>query len=244
MPVTPTSSGNPWTAPSPWGSRRTAALALRPANPPLAAMSSYGDRCARSVRAQDIAFGGSGVPEPCSGRCDCVRVQCRLRLRRPARAAAEDVQEPGEDISRYAGWVAELAALLPARARVVDLGCGAGILATRELPVTGCRSSGLISPPSSSAGRGGSSRQHGWFRSGTASSQKETRPHPHPGACHLKSRPAERIAGRQRGGKPERAGGKIALLARQRGCLPRPSELSGSRRGRLEQPNPVAARSA
>ncbi|HSR86378.1 MAG TPA: methyltransferase domain-containing protein [Streptosporangiaceae bacterium] len=39
----------------------------------------------------------------------------------------------GEDVSRYAGWVDELAALLPARARVLDLGCGAGIPATREL---------------------------------------------------------------------------------------------------------------
>jgi len=40
---------------------------------------------------------------------------------------------PGEDVSRYAGWVAELAGLLPPGARVVDLGCGAGIPATREL---------------------------------------------------------------------------------------------------------------
>jgi SAM-dependent methyltransferase len=39
----------------------------------------------------------------------------------------------GEDVSRYAGWVAELAGLLPPGARVVDLGCGAGIPATREL---------------------------------------------------------------------------------------------------------------
>ena len=38
-----------------------------------------------------------------------------------------------EDTSRYAGWVADLARLLPPRARVVDLGCGAGIPATREL---------------------------------------------------------------------------------------------------------------
>ncbi len=37
------------------------------------------------------------------------------------------------DVSRYAGWVAELAALLRPGARVVDLGCGAGIPATREL---------------------------------------------------------------------------------------------------------------
>ncbi len=38
-----------------------------------------------------------------------------------------------EDVSRYADWTRELAGLLPARARVVDLGCGAGIPATREL---------------------------------------------------------------------------------------------------------------
>jgi len=38
-----------------------------------------------------------------------------------------------EDVSRYAGWTAELAGRLPSGARVVDLGCGAGIPATREL---------------------------------------------------------------------------------------------------------------
>jgi SAM-dependent methyltransferase len=38
-----------------------------------------------------------------------------------------------EDVGRYAGWVAELAALLQPGAQVVDLGCGAGIPATREL---------------------------------------------------------------------------------------------------------------
>lgn len=38
-----------------------------------------------------------------------------------------------EDVSRYSGWVAELAGLLRPGARVVDLGCGAGIPATRKL---------------------------------------------------------------------------------------------------------------
>jgi ubiquinone/menaquinone biosynthesis C-methylase UbiE len=38
-----------------------------------------------------------------------------------------------EDVSRYAGWAAELAGLLRPGARVVDLGCGAGIPATRAL---------------------------------------------------------------------------------------------------------------
>ena len=39
----------------------------------------------------------------------------------------------GEDPGRYLDWVAELAALLPARARVVDLGCGAGLPGTLAL---------------------------------------------------------------------------------------------------------------
>jgi 2-polyprenyl-3-methyl-5-hydroxy-6-metoxy-1,4-benzoquinol methylase len=38
-----------------------------------------------------------------------------------------------EDVGRYAGWAAELAGVLPPGARVVDLGCGAGIPATSEL---------------------------------------------------------------------------------------------------------------
>jgi len=57
-----------------------------------------------------------------------------------------------DDVSRYAGWAAELAALLRPGARVVDLGCGVGIPATRELASTGCRCSGLISPQSSFTG--------------------------------------------------------------------------------------------
>ena len=48
-----------------------------------------------------------------------------------------------EDVSRYAGWVAELAAVLPAGARVLDLGCGAGIPATRELAAQGLQVSYL-----------------------------------------------------------------------------------------------------
>jgi|SRR6516162_714125 len=38
-----------------------------------------------------------------------------------------------EDVSRYAGWAAELAGLLPAGATVADLGCGIGLPATRAL---------------------------------------------------------------------------------------------------------------
>jgi SAM-dependent methyltransferase len=44
-----------------------------------------------------------------------------------------------EDVSRYAGWVGELASLLRSRAVVVDLGCGAGLPATRELADRGLR---------------------------------------------------------------------------------------------------------
>jgi cyclopropane fatty-acyl-phospholipid synthase-like methyltransferase len=48
-----------------------------------------------------------------------------------------------EDVSRYAGWVAELASLLPDQATVVDLGCGAGLPATRELTGRGLRTIGV-----------------------------------------------------------------------------------------------------
>jgi SAM-dependent methyltransferase len=48
-----------------------------------------------------------------------------------------------EDVSRYSGWVAELAGLLRPGARVVDLGCGAGIPATRELAGRGLQVLGV-----------------------------------------------------------------------------------------------------
>jgi SAM-dependent methyltransferase len=48
-----------------------------------------------------------------------------------------------EDVSRYQGWVAGLAELLPPRARVLDLGCGAGIPATRELAEHGFKVAGV-----------------------------------------------------------------------------------------------------
>lgn len=48
-----------------------------------------------------------------------------------------------EDRCRYAGWVAELAGLVPAQGRVADLGCGAGIPATKELAVHGWRVAGI-----------------------------------------------------------------------------------------------------
>lgn len=51
------------------------------------------------------------------------------------------------DVSRYAGWVAELAGLLRPGARVVDLGCGAGIPATRELASHGLQVLGVDFSP-------------------------------------------------------------------------------------------------
>jgi len=58
----------------------------------------------------------------------------------------DDGQSPGSsagDVGRYRGWVAELAALLPAGARVADLGCGNGLPATRELIGHGLRVLGV-----------------------------------------------------------------------------------------------------
>jgi SAM-dependent methyltransferase len=52
-------------------------------------------------------------------------------------------QSSAEDTGRYAGWVAELAALLPAGARVLDLGCGAGVPGTRELAARGLAVTGV-----------------------------------------------------------------------------------------------------
>jgi SAM-dependent methyltransferase len=47
------------------------------------------------------------------------------------------------DVSRYAGWVAELVGLLRPGSWVVDLGCGAGIPATRELATRGLQVLGV-----------------------------------------------------------------------------------------------------
>ncbi|HEY2312889.1 MAG TPA: class I SAM-dependent methyltransferase [Streptosporangiaceae bacterium] len=48
-----------------------------------------------------------------------------------------------EDVSKYACWVHELAGLLPPRAQVLDLGCGAGIPATRDLVAHGMQVLGV-----------------------------------------------------------------------------------------------------
>jgi SAM-dependent methyltransferase len=64
-----------------------------------------------------------------------------------SRAYRSDDCEPdgstAEDTSRYAGWVADLARLLPPAAQVLDLGCGAGVPATRELDDHGLRVIGV-----------------------------------------------------------------------------------------------------
>ena len=57
--------------------------------------------------------------------------------------AGQPASSSGEDVGRYAGWVEELTTLLPSRAVVVDLGCGAGLPATRELTERGLRVLGL-----------------------------------------------------------------------------------------------------
>ncbi len=57
-------------------------------------------------------------------------------------ASATSATSAGE-VSRYTGWVTELAALLRPGARVVDLGCGAGIPATRELAGQGLQVIGV-----------------------------------------------------------------------------------------------------
>jgi cyclopropane fatty-acyl-phospholipid synthase-like methyltransferase len=48
-----------------------------------------------------------------------------------------------EDVARYAGWVDDLASLLPVGGRVLDLGCGAGIPATRDLAARGLKVLGV-----------------------------------------------------------------------------------------------------
>jgi cyclopropane fatty-acyl-phospholipid synthase-like methyltransferase len=67
---------------------------------------------------------------------DTISVAYRSDDGQPAASSAEDV-------SRYAAWVEELASLLPGRAVVLDLGCGAGLPATRQLADRGLRVLGL-----------------------------------------------------------------------------------------------------
>jgi SAM-dependent methyltransferase len=55
----------------------------------------------------------------------------------------EAAASSAEDVTRYAGWAAELAGRLRPGARVVDLGCGAGIPAARELASYGLQVLGV-----------------------------------------------------------------------------------------------------
>jgi cyclopropane fatty-acyl-phospholipid synthase-like methyltransferase len=48
-----------------------------------------------------------------------------------------------ESTAAYAGWLQELSVLLPPQARVLDLGCGAGVPASRDLADRGFRVTGL-----------------------------------------------------------------------------------------------------
>jgi SAM-dependent methyltransferase len=72
---------------------------------------------------------------------DAIRASQRDLVRRGYDAISEAYRSDdgqaastsAEDVTRYHGWVTELAELLPPAARVLDLGCGAGIPATREL---------------------------------------------------------------------------------------------------------------
>jgi SAM-dependent methyltransferase len=59
------------------------------------------------------------------------------------RSDGEDPSSSAEDTRRYAGWITELNDLLPSRARVADLGCGAGIPATMELVLRGVQVVGI-----------------------------------------------------------------------------------------------------
>jgi SAM-dependent methyltransferase len=61
--------------------------------------------------------------------CECGRVRGARRRGDDGQAAPAS----GEDVSRYAGWVTGLTDLLRPGARVLNLGCGAGIPATQEL---------------------------------------------------------------------------------------------------------------
>jgi cyclopropane fatty-acyl-phospholipid synthase-like methyltransferase len=82
------------------------------------------------------------VPGPAAQRglvrrgYDAISVAYRSDDGRAASSSAEDV-------TRYAGWVAELAGLLPSKAIVTDLGCGAGLPATGELAERGWRVMGV-----------------------------------------------------------------------------------------------------
>jgi SAM-dependent methyltransferase len=96
---------------------------------------------ASASTAAGLVPGRSGRIHAVRADDDAARARQRELVRRGYDAISwayrSDEGEPaaasGEDTSRYAGWVGELADLLPPCAQVADLGCGAGIPATREL---------------------------------------------------------------------------------------------------------------
>lgn len=51
--------------------------------------------------------------------------------------------ESAETTRTYGAWLAELSGLVPAGSRVLDLGCGAGVPASRDLVAAGYRVTGL-----------------------------------------------------------------------------------------------------
>ena len=80
---------------------------------------------------------------------EAARARQRRLVRRGYDAMSEAYRDDGgqsagtDDTSRYAGWAAELAERLRPGARVLDLGCGAGIPATRELADRGLQVIGV-----------------------------------------------------------------------------------------------------
>src|SRR5205823_4987705 len=61
-------------------------------------------------------------------------------------AGRSNPKQPGESTDPHAGWIAELAALLRPRARILDLGCGAGVPATKLLAARNFDVLGLAPP--------------------------------------------------------------------------------------------------
>jgi SAM-dependent methyltransferase len=80
---------------------------------------------------------------------DAVRARQRAVVRRGYDAVSQAYRDDdgghaaGAEDTRYAGWVGELAERLRPGARVLDLGCGAGIPATRELTDRGLQVIGV-----------------------------------------------------------------------------------------------------
>jgi len=57
--------------------------------------------------------------------------------------SGESNAESAETTATYGAWLAELSALLPAGSLVLDLGCGAGVTAARDLVAAGFRLTGV-----------------------------------------------------------------------------------------------------